>query len=220
MNKYLEYLKLTYKDDLLFVGLRGSHCLNLQTKNSDIDLLVVVSDNYSNAKMQDINILNLSTFKKGVLKVNLEIVEAISNEIYVKNDFEDIIYKIKTIFESGNESIQYLFWYQLWSALKNQIKQFYKNERKNKFLSRTLLWGNFLKEKDCINYWIRHKAISQEQKYNYFRIKNNYKITEDDLRKLEVLWLYRTNDDNRKYYRELYNKHLKKSENIFNSLLK
>lgn len=103
--------------------------------------------------------------------------------------------------------MKYLFWYQVWSMLKNQIKQYYKNDnikRKIKFLSKSLLYAELLKDENIVEYWLKQKEISDSLKEQYFSIRKQDSIIDEQKRKIQSLLDWRTNDENRRKYRLKY----------------
>lgn len=85
LEETIRELKEIYKENLLYIGLRGSHCINLEREESDYDLLIVV-ENLKNERIQeDFITLNKETFKESFYQVHLEVVEALCRELNSPN---------------------------------------------------------------------------------------------------------------------------------------
>lgn len=78
---------------MLYVGLRGSHCINLNNENSDCDVLIV--DDCENSFMNDYVIYSRETFFKSFRRIGFEVVEALFSELNIDESFVENAYLIK-----------------------------------------------------------------------------------------------------------------------------
>lgn len=82
---------LTYMNDILYIGLRGSRSIGLDVETSDYDILVIVKDSFPHtdvlAGRNDVIWLREKAFVKNFNKATIQITEAILNPIYCSPQF-------------------------------------------------------------------------------------------------------------------------------------
>lgn len=193
--------------NVLLIGRRGSTCIGLNDSNSDIDYLVVGKNNSDMLEqeniMLDTNLVTQDRFELMLSRMSIETIEALYNLEYVSDTFEEQVAQYKNYVENGNDTY-FLFWYQIWLMLKNQIKQFNKGVNNSKFASKIYLYSALLKNDNILDYWVKGKIISQDIKDNYFRIRGGV-ITDADVRLIDNIAAERNNATLRADYRARYN---------------
>lgn len=162
-------------ESVLFIGRRGSTTIGLSDANSDVDYFVVAKDTEDMKAMEnvmlDVNLVTLSRFKHMLMRLSIETVEALFNVEYVAKGFEGEVARYREFVETNSDS-NFLFWYQVWLMLKNQLKQYRKGLNDNKFGSKIYLYGALLKDDAILDYWTHKREIADEVRAHYFEIRH------------------------------------------------
>lgn len=185
MKEIVLKMKEIYQDKLLYIGMRGSHCLGLNTEDSDEDYLVVISDDLENKfdQGQDIQISTLSQFHKCFLQGDLQVVEALTYKLYSSDEFnyEKYLQILQTdIYEE-------LFRCNIFKVIKNHIKRYNKNIQKDKMIAKILLFEYLLQldKNRLIECYLTH-SIETKEKRQYLRIRQGKKTQEHIFRIAEI----------------------------------
>lgn len=188
LQNKINQLKNQYGNQLLYIGLRGSRVYNINTIDSDYDLLVVIKNIQSyddKSKDFDIMFLNENDFSNKMLRARLETIEAISNTIYDNHFKQNWINHI-----NQNQNLyQNLMSYEFYSCIKNQIKQFDKTHQ-FKFLYHALIWYEISNQNNIIHLFenfnndLTHK-IKQHRESN---LNQKYLIQQYQLIRQERLY--------------------------------
>lgn len=173
----LDFLKEKYGEHLLFVGLRGSHCLGLSLESSDIDYLAIIDLKMTKCKelQNDTIVYGINLAHERILNGTFNFVEALTSPIYCSDNFNLQAYL--AIFDS--KEYKYCFKYHIWGYIKNLLKLYDKKDDNRKYAAKVILFYKLFNEySNIINYYKLHK-LPQELCDLYFRIRK-FGLTEED----------------------------------------
>lgn len=166
----LSDFKATYGDNLLYIGLRGSRCLNVYTDQSDYDYLVVVKNGLDTSKFsqRDITVITEDQWTEMSRQIVFETVEATFNPLFCKTEFVETMETYNALLQSKRKEVTDLFHFQLFQMLKNQLKQVGKattDERRNKFTAKSWLFYQMLQTENALNYYINRNLAELTEPY-------------------------------------------------------
>lgn len=209
----LDYLKEKYGEHLLFVGLRGSHCLGLTLETSDVDYLAIVDFETTKCKelQNDTAVYGINLAHERILNGSFNFVEALTSPVYCSDDFN--LRSYLNIFDT--EEYEYCFKYHIWGYIKNLLKLYDKKDDNRKFGAKIILFYKLFTEySNIIGYYKSHK-LPQELGDLYFRIRG-FGLTEEDKLLIEEIRKWREDraikqqtKDDCNYYTFLINQQFK-----------
>lgn len=194
-------LAIRYGESLQYIGLKGSHVLRLADKDSDIDLLVVVANaknDYIKTTEGDYQIVNVGTFVRSIVKMDITAIEAFFSPIVMSNKFESLYEQIDkglcSVMKHGYGDD--LFRQNLIEATKNKYRQ-YNNlmkstsikqrgnhfvRRRNKILSKIFLYFTLSRDAFPLYHYSVH-GVSDVWRDRYLKLRHG-----EDAMLMEILF--------------------------------
>lgn len=187
----LDFLKEKYGKHLLFVGLRGSHCLGLSLESSDTDYLAIIDLETTKCKelQNDTIVYGINVAHKRILNGTFNFVEALTSPIYCSDSFN--LQSYLTIFDS--KEYEYCFKYHIWGYIKNLLKLYDKKDDDRKSAAKIILFYELLnKYSNIVDYYKLHQ-LPQKLCDLYFRVRK-FGLTEEDKILIENIRKWRENE--------------------------
>lgn len=202
----MDDIKELAMDNIMVVGYRGSSVVGLQHAGSDVDRLIVLdteSTDHTMLLVDDV-VLSRNQFKKIAYRVGFEAVETIYNVAEGNVDYLNEISKFRNLIENdGKEHADWLFWFEVWLMLRNQIK-LYRKYGGTKFVAKVLLYTTLLEDSELIRFWQKKARIDSDLVNDYHRVRSG-NVRASDLERFEKIVVWRNDFNNRDRNRQKFN---------------